>query len=172
MMQHYGCPTRLLDWTTSPFVALYFAVETMAERDGAVWMFSAERLQSENRRLHGELDMGDGELLTSDREIVALVQAANPTPPDAAQSGTFTVCASIFADHGELLPKALGNEPTRTRCTRVIISAYLKLEFLSKLRLTNVTGLTLFPDIHGLARETREVVRLYAGSATLGSQAQ
>lgn len=46
LMQHYGVPTRLLDWTENPFVALYFAM-TSAERrrvagrftgDAAVWI--------------------------------------------------------------------------------------------------------------------------------------
>jgi hypothetical protein len=36
LMRHYGGPTRLLDWTYSFFVALYFAVE-QAEGDCAVW---------------------------------------------------------------------------------------------------------------------------------------
>src|SRR5262249_6412343 len=42
-MQHYGMPTRLLDFTWSPYVASYFAMEAgNRERDRAVWALSLE----------------------------------------------------------------------------------------------------------------------------------
>ncbi len=38
LAQHHGLPTRLLDWTTNPLVATYFACEGKCEEDSAVWI--------------------------------------------------------------------------------------------------------------------------------------
>jgi hypothetical protein len=60
VMQHYGVPTRLLDFTYSPYVALYFALRNRkgkeAESDAEVWGIDAAAVKKHAMRASREAD--------------------------------------------------------------------------------------------------------------------
>ena len=168
LMQHHGAPTRLLDWTYSPHIAAYFAVERGWEQDGIVWLFHAQKLISQMSVIYPGQDFvthkGQQEEYfrdpTAPKAIVG-VQRLTKTDRMIVQRGVFLTCKHVIADHMDAIADALHpiNDGKSTVFMKIIIPGRLKPDFLRHLRAINVTANSLFPGIDGLGRSISEFVR-------------
>jgi FRG domain-containing protein len=166
-MQHYGAPTRLLDWTHSPFVAAYFACENHPDKDGAVWAVHAGTVNTFTEKRISFAQAIQSGAFGEDyppRAVFLGPHLTRVTDRMLAQQMSFSVATETLADHGSLMREAFG-DPSKYPANTVmfivgIIPAKRKLEFLFRLRAMNITAQSLFPGIDGLGRSVSELVRL------------
>ena len=164
LARHHGLPTRLLDWTANPLVALYFSAfydndevvyrEDQGRRfstvklnlDGTVW---AIEQRPGNRHLLDVLSETRGPLEISG---IKLVNPFNPSARMTAQAGMFTLHGNPWTD----MVTAAGRpfpEPDLDimRLKRWIVPARNKMQIILDLERLAINRRTLFPDIDGLA---------------------
>lgn len=56
LMQHHGAPTRLIDWTYSPYIATYFACNDQKDKDGVLYCLNLAELQKVQSKVVNELN--------------------------------------------------------------------------------------------------------------------
>jgi hypothetical protein len=161
MMQHHSCPTRLLDWTESPFVALYFAVEKLMELDGALWLFEASTLDTLMTKAFGNLAYNNS-IYFQDPPSPAVypVVPVQHTQRSAAQQGVFTIGTDLLSDHEAPMEAQFERAGKSKYLQKLVVPAALKYELLSRLRVMNISAISLFPGIDGLGRAALEGIRL------------
>jgi len=161
IMQHYSCPTRLLDWTLSPYVGLYFSVEQFPEIDGALWLFPSSPLETFTEKRYGRLQHESEEQLRQDHiKAIYPIELGFHSLRSASQQAVFTVCTHVLSDHGDVISEAFVGQEYKNPLTKAIIPAGLKNEFLSRLKVMNITPASLFPGLDGLGRASRDYIRL------------
>jgi hypothetical protein len=158
MMQHHGAPTRLLDFTKSPFVAAFFALEHAVE-DAAVFALDTPRLWSSAPRFDAQLtrERIDPRLPGHFERYFApntlpLLWAGEPSEMDkrlTAQSGLFLVPGVLQLTLDQILKEY---EPDGSLLLKIVVPARLRADAMKALYRMNVTYATLFPDLDGLAR--------------------
>lgn len=163
VMQHHGAPTRLLDWTTSIYVAAYFAVTDEFNEDGSITVVHINTLIQQMSNVHKEFrfkDLSSSKLLfqTDAPKILGFIGSTRKSRRIIAQQGIFSVCKNILCDHGEVLSDISKNTPEEYFYMKLLIPNDQKRIFLSKLRAMNITSGTLFPDIDGLGRSITELI--------------
>jgi hypothetical protein len=165
-MQHYGCPTRLLDWSHSPFVALYFAVSTDLDNDGAVFFFN-ERIMS-NLQKENLVPLEDMlEERYSSTDFLAVIMPSIQNNRSNFQQGCFTINSNPIVDHQKSLFKILSNigDERGTPFIKLIIPSKLKINFLKKLKSLNVRADILYPDLFGLGQYLRDLMEIRANKS-------
>ena len=165
-MQHHGCPTRLLDWTASAYVAAYFAVSELPDRDGALFVVGAAALdQHWAGSAQGSVDISDDGLVDpSAAERVVFTWPQLRSQRLAIQQGHFSVSTKLLSRHDgpicEACAFAASDAANRVIYRKVVIAADLKLVILQQLRAMNIAPHALFPSLDGFGRSLADLARL------------
>jgi hypothetical protein len=164
LMQHHGAPTRLLDFTWSPYVAAFFALER-ATGDAAVWALnpgdvSAGGLRRSAQPKKHSIASPDMDprlpgnfaryFLQGDHEFIWLGEPDTMNRRLIAQSGTFVLPGVLDRPMEELVSKY--PNPKRMLAKFILPAAKVRETGLRELYRMNITYATLFPDLDGLAR--------------------
>lgn len=156
LMQDHGAPTRLLDFTWSPYVAAFFALES-STTDGAVWAINSPTLGTKcfvPKHIEGEWTPSPQEALReygfAQDDDIAIGEPFLKNQRLIAQSGTFVCPYDITRPVDEIL-----GQKQDVIAKFILKGSKLRLQGLNELYRMNITHATLFPDLDGLARSLR-----------------
>lgn len=165
LAKHHGLPTRLLDWSFSPYVALHFATENLEtyDQDGVIWAVNYTKVHEhlprpldEQLREEGS-DVFTVEMLTAVAGSLAefdrlaeedFMLFFEPPSIDDRIVNQFALF-SLISNPCTYPDDWLYNHPYLFR--KIILPAGLKWEVRDKLDQANITERVLFPGLDGLS---------------------
>lgn len=161
LMQHHGTETRLLDWSESFGVALFFALKNWdGKRNAAIWMLDPVKMNKINRNLEGLVTPRNNyyDFLSGKKTFPDLSYALYPRKNSRrliAQQGVFTLQGNSLKpldqeNDGELVKQGY--------LKRIVIKPELWKDATAFLKLAGINNFTLFPDLDGLSAFIKETL--------------
>ena len=172
-MQHYGGPTRLLDWTEDPNVAAFFAVFDADRRTAsAVWAINHTAITKESERLlslaHRASDdnqhFGSTFFRATWPPVVMHVNTSWPSKRQKKQKGLFLCSNQTQWEYSfeTCLKNVLERRPKGERrwLCKITIPPDARDDLLADLTERGVTYESLFPDLGGLGRSLKIIASI------------
>lgn len=148
--QHYGIPTRLMDFTTSHIVSLLFAVENSfqdeSEKDAVVYFLDPAKLNMKTKEQSKIINISeDPNIKDNDHDGPFVIQGRKLNSRINAQKGLFV----LFQDSDKPLNEILDNDSLK----KITICGEEKKNILSSLYSMGISFTHIYPELESVAKD-------------------